>query len=108
MTPRTLFVPALAAAVLAVAASAAAGGVQIYAKGVPLCRPARHHAACDAMRRVLVREHTQGARPLTELPAGTMGPAGGLTPADITSVYKLKGNGGGQTVAIVDAYNDPK
>jgi len=37
-----------------------------------------------------------------------MGPAGGLTPADITSVYGLSGTGSGQTVAIVDAYNDPK
>ena len=41
-------------------------------------------------------------------PAGTMGPGGGLTPTDITSVYGLSGTGRGQTVAIVDAYNDPK
>ncbi len=60
------------------------------------------------MRRVLVRAQTQGARPLAALPAGTIGPAGGLTPSDITSVYKLRGTGSGQTVAIVDAYNDPK
>jgi hypothetical protein len=108
MAPKTLFAPALAIAVLALAGSATAGSPQLYAKGVPLCRPARHHAACFAMRRVLVRASAKGARPLTVLSGATMGPAGGLTPADITSVYKLKGTGSGQTVAIVDAYNDPK
>ncbi|HVA30487.1 MAG TPA: hypothetical protein VMU58_04395, partial [Gaiellaceae bacterium] len=113
MKPTTLSVPALAtlvlaAAVLALAGSATAGGTQIYAKGVPLCKPQRHRAACDAMRRVLVRPGTRGARRLVTLPAGTTGPSGGLTPADITSVYGLGGTGSGQTVAIVDAYNDPK
>ncbi len=108
MTPKTLSPLVLAAAVLALAGSATAGGLQIYAKGVPLCKPLRHRAACDSMRRVLVRPGTRGARPLAALPAGTTGPGGGLTPADITSVYGLSGTGSGQTVAIVDAYNDPK
>jgi len=108
MKPTTLSVPALAAAILALAGSATAGGVQLYAKGVPLCKPQRHRAACDSMRRVLVRPGTRGAHPLATLPAGTTGPAGGLTPADIASVYGLRGTGSGQTVAIVDAYNDPK
>jgi len=119
MKPKqTLAVPALvtlglAAAVLALAGSATAGGIQIYAKGVPLCKPPKHHAkrpsaACDSMRRVLVRPGTRGARPFAALPTGTTGPSGGLTPADITSVYGLTGTGSGQTVAIVDAYNDPK
>jgi hypothetical protein len=108
MKPKTLFLPTLAAAVFALAGSAIAGGIPIYAKGVPLCKPQRHRAACDAMRRVLVRPGTHGARPLAALPAETIGPSGGLTPADITSVYGLSGTGSGQTVAIVDAYNDPK
>jgi len=108
MNPKTFSVPALAAAVLALAGSATAGGIPIYAKGVPLCKPQRHSAACDAMRRVLARPGTRGARPLVATPAGTTGPSGGLTPADITGVYGLSGTGSGQTVAIVDAYNDPK
>ena len=108
MKPMTLSVPVLAAAVLALTGSATAGGLQIYAKGVPLCKPQLHRIACDAMRRVLVRPGTRGARPLAALPAGTIGPGGGLTPADITSVYGLSGTGSGQTVALVDAYNDPK
>jgi hypothetical protein len=33
-------------------------------------------------------------------------PAGALGPADITQAYKLPSTGGGQTVAIVDAYGD--
>jgi len=108
MKPKTLSIPALAVVVLALAGSATAGGVQIYAKGVPLCKPQRHRVACDSMRRVLVRPGTRGARPLAALASGTTGPSGGLTPADITSVYGLSGTGSGQTVAIVDAYNDPK
>src|SRR5579859_6803086 len=108
MKQKTLSIPALAAAVLALAGSATAGGVQLYAKGVPLCKPQRHRAACDSMRRVLVRPGTHGARPLAVFPAATTGPSGGLTPADITSVYGLSGSGSGQAVAIVDAYNDPK
>jgi len=40
--------------------------------------------------------------------AGTIGPAGGLTPSDLGTAYGLKTTGGsGQTVGIVDAYNDP-
>ena len=104
----TLSLPLLAAAVLALARSATAGGIQLYAKGVPLCKPQRHRIACDAMRRVVVQQDVRGARPFAALPAGTTGPAGGLTPGDITSVYGLSGTGSGQTVAIVDAYNDPK
>ena len=41
-------------------------------------------------------------------PAITKGPVG-LSPANIQSAYKLAGlNAGGRTVAIVDAYDDPK
>ncbi|HEV2371598.1 MAG TPA: PKD domain-containing protein [Streptosporangiaceae bacterium] len=40
--------------------------------------------------------------------AGTIGPNGGLTPGDLGTAYGLTTTGGsGQTVAIVDAYNDP-
>ncbi|MGH3008019.1 MAG: PKD domain-containing protein [Gaiellaceae bacterium] len=109
----TLALLALAAAVL-VPAAATAGGIQLYAKGVRICKPpaklaTAHRATCDAMRRVLVRAGTAGARPLEHLvgTAATVGPNGGLTPSDLTSVYGLSGTGSGQTVAIVDAYNDP-
>lgn len=41
--------------------------------------------------------------------AGSAGPAGGLTPADLASAYGYTGavGGAGQTVAIVDAFDDP-
>jgi hypothetical protein len=39
-------------------------------------------------------------------PMVTPGPAG-YGPADLASAYKLPATGTGQTVAIVDAYNDP-
>src|SRR5438552_1444403 len=108
MTPKTVSVPALAALVLALAGSATAGSAQLYAEGVPLCKPQRHRGACDSMLRVLVSPGTHGARRLIASPAGTTVPCGGLTPVDITSAYGLSGTGSGQTVAIVDAYNDPK
>ncbi len=42
-------------------------------------------------------------------PAATIGPAGGLTPGDLSTAYGFSSTatGTGQTVAIVDAYNDP-
>jgi len=72
------------------------------------------------MRRVEVSEGTPGAVPY-KLPAGsdlsaavtgaaaTIGPTGGLTPSDLTTAYAFSSTatGTGQTVAIIDAYNDP-
>lgn len=112
MKIKPLALAALAAAVLVTAATATAGGIQLYAKGVPVCAAPKNlaiarRATCDAMRRVLVKRGTPGARPLTAI-AATTGPSGGLTPVDLTSVYGLSGTGSGQTVAIVDAYNDPR
>ena len=42
--------------------------------------------------------------------ARSKGPAGGLTPADLASAYSFSptATGSGQTVAIVDAFDDPK
>ncbi len=56
---------------------------------------------------------TPGARPYLVADGATgaaaQGPGGGLTPADLATAYGLNTTGGaGQTVAIVDAYNDPK
>jgi len=80
-----------------------------YAKGVPICRkPKRGHRGCFAMRRVVVSKGTAGAHPYTVNATPTPGPAGGLTPAELASAYGYSTAGGtGETVGIVDAYNDP-
>jgi hypothetical protein len=97
-----------------------------YAVGKPLCgQPAKGHASCFAMRRVIVKKSTPGAQAFT-LPSGavkatpansarpavtkaaTLGPSNGYTPSDFATAYGINESGGtGQTVAIVDAYNDP-
>ncbi len=67
---------------------------------VPVCgTPAKGHAACYAMRSA---DPAPAARPSAALP-----PAG-LGPQDIQSAYNLPADGGaGQTIAIVDAYDNP-
>jgi subtilase family serine protease len=89
--------------------------VTLYAVGKRACsaapRPGR--ATCYAEIRKVVKKGTQGARAFKlaagATKAGTIGPAGGLTPGDLATAYGLPTTGGrGQTVAIVDAYNDPK
>ncbi len=94
----------------AASARPAANSIQ-YAIGKPACvagKSSRAQATCDAMIRELVSKTTKGAREFRVGAAGTLGPAGGLTPGDFASAYHLKTTGGaGQTVAIVDAYNDP-
>lgn len=122
---RRLVLPVLAVPVLAMAVSLGAtsaadaaqtflAGQTYYAIGVPVCKAPKHarEARCFAMRRVLVDERTSGALPFKPgagaSGTGTIGPAGGLTPSDLTTAYALPITGGaGQTVAIVDAYNDP-
>ncbi len=83
-----------------------------YAKVRRVCpapRPA--HATCLALALVSAPAGAAGASPY-ELSAGSAstGPAGGLTPADLASAYKYSPSAGGtgQTVAIVDAFDDPK
>jgi subtilase family serine protease len=64
--------------------------------------PAAGMAACNALRVNNVAEHIRAAG---VTPNAT---PSGFGPADLLSAYKLPANGGaGQTVAIVDAYNDP-
>jgi subtilase family serine protease len=64
--------------------------------------PAPGMAACDALHVNNVPEHI---RALGVTPNAT---PSGYGPADLRAAYKLPANGGaGQTVAIVDAYNDP-
>ena len=92
----------------------ATAGATYYAVGKRVChepkKPGR--AACFAMYREIVKKGTRGAhafkRAAGATAPGTVGPAGGLTPSDLGTAYGLTTTGGsGQTVAIVDAYNDP-
>jgi subtilase family serine protease len=86
-----------------------------YAIGVPICKaPTAGHASCFSIRRKVVSRTTAGARPFVRgagvAPSvSTIGPGGGLTPADLATAYGFSSTatGTGQTVAIVDAYNDP-
>jgi hypothetical protein len=114
-------VPASALLMGAPGASAAPGGRPVpraktrYARIRRVCAPpAPRHAACFALLRVPVASNGAagvGAKPYV-LGDGTAesGPAGGLTPAQLASAYEYDPaeGGAGQTVAIVDAYDDPK
>lgn len=107
---------ALATAVAALLTPAiASASTTYYAIGKPVCRvprKSRQLPVCFADKRVLVRHGTKGARAFRPaggaIGAGTMGPAGGLTPSDLATAYGLPTTGGGgQTLALIDAYNDP-
>ena len=102
-------------AAVGVAALAVVGWVSVApgsagAAGAPAA-PARHaahvcaqspgHAACAAIR-------LDGATPATMATAAASAAAvAGLGPADLQSAYKLPAGGAGQTIAIVDAFDDP-
>ncbi len=96
------------------ARSAPASKETRYARIGHACRaPKPGSAACFALVRVPVSPASAadaGVRPYT-VGAGALesGPAGGLTPADLASAYGYdpSASGSGQTVAIVDAYDDP-
>jgi hypothetical protein len=108
-------IPATAnAARSAHAAAAAKSPATYYAVGKQVCRTPKKlgQVACYAEIRVRVKKGTKGARAFKiaagAAAPGTIGPAGGLTPGDLGAAYGLTTTGGsGQTVAIVDAYNDP-
>jgi hypothetical protein len=123
-----LALPTLGLGLIAIPATSATAagtaGVTYYAVGKPVCKtPAARHAACDSVVRVLVKKGTPGALPFTlpggaslsaatnatHGPAQTIGPAGGLTPADLATAYGFNATatGTGQKIALVDAYNDP-
>jgi hypothetical protein len=89
-------------------------GTTAYAVSKRVCKTPRRKSvvACFAEKRVLVTPGTKGARQFVVAAgangAATIGPAGGLTPSDLATAYGLTTTGGsGQTVAIVDAFNDP-
>ena len=83
-----------------------------YAKVRRLCRaPRPGRAGCLALKLSAARPGSPGALPyVVAAGAGSKGPAGGLTPADLASAYSFSptATGAGQTVAIVDAFDDPK
>jgi hypothetical protein len=88
-----------------------------YAKVVADCGvPARGHARCFALRRVAAKANTPGAGRYVVRASYPVGPDYGYTPSDLWSAYSLGslatlsaagGPGTGQTVGIVDAYDDP-
>ncbi len=83
-----------------------------YAKVRRLCRaPSRGRAGCLALKLKAASPGSAGALPyVVAAGARSKGPAGGLTPADLASAYSFSptATGSGQTVAIVDAFDDPK
>ncbi|WP_327118353.1 carboxypeptidase regulatory-like domain-containing protein [Streptomyces sp. NBC_01341] len=91
---------ALAVAPAAPAHSAPAPVTHAAASLEPLCgSPGEGEAACLALR-------AADQTPLLRLSAATTPP--GLGPKDIQSAYSLPADGGaGQTIAIVDAYDNP-
>ncbi len=85
-----------------------------YAKVSRVCPvPKPGSATCLALVRVPVSAAAAGeagVRPYTVNDGATQsGPAGGLTPAQLASAYGYDptAGGSGQTIAIVDAYDDP-
>ena len=111
-----LTVLSLAALAVTLAATPTASAQTIqFAVGKPACpAPKPGFAECMAMRRVVVKASTADALPFVrgagaKPSASTIGPDGGLTPADLSTAYGFNSTAATtQTVAIVDAFNDPK
>jgi subtilase family serine protease len=82
-----------------------------YAKVKAVCatKVARGHDTCFALELVRSSKGAAGAKAIVQhLPTSDLGPAGGLTPGDLASAYGFTSTAASsQTVAIVDAYNDP-
>jgi PKD repeat protein len=104
----------LAGATLASAASTFPLRVTRYAKVSRAClAPKPGHAACFALVREPVSSAAAGEAGVTPYTIGDgaleSGPDGGLTPAELASAYGYSpaAGGSGQTIAIVDAYDDP-
>ncbi len=94
------------------ASAALPGGATRYATVRHVCAaPPPARASCLALALVPSRPGASGAS-LAQAGAGSAsaGPAGGLTPADLAGAYGFVPafGGGGQTLAIVDAFDDPK
>lgn len=97
-------------ALLAPTATAASSTTTIAPAAAPVSHPSQRacaaatpgHAACLALVRTDVQTTSGGVQAAAPTPSG-------LFPADLQSAYKLPSAtaGSGQTVAIVDAFNDP-
>lgn len=104
----------IGALTLAGAAAASAPRQTGYATVDPACAaPQPGHVSCFALVRKPVSA-AQAGRPGVQpfalrTGASAAGPAGGLTPAQLSSAYGYDPTvgGSGQTVAIVDAFDDP-
>jgi subtilase family serine protease len=96
----------------ALAATTSQQGSLRYAKVRQVCpRPRPSRATCLALSLVSAPAGSAGALPYTAAAgAASTGPAGGLTPGDLATAYGYfpSSGGAGQTVAIVDAYDDPE
>ncbi|HKC27721.1 MAG TPA: PKD domain-containing protein [Jatrophihabitans sp.] len=88
--------------------SAAGSGAVRYAVTKKLCGdPTPGDYACDAIRLVPAARTVPGAKAYVT-PSYSTGPAGGFTPADLASAYGFNPAASvNQTVAIVDAYDNP-
>jgi hypothetical protein len=113
---RSIALIAAAALVALLATSlASASSTRLFAIGKPVCAPSiTTHIRCHALRRVLVSAGTPGAQPFTPaagaIGPNSLGPANGLTPVDLATAYGVTTTATpatAQTIAIVDAYNDP-
>lgn len=104
----------ISGSLVTVAAPAAADSTVEYAVAHHSCAetPAAGDATCFAIGLTPVPPGTPGAQPFTPSAGYATGPAGGYTPTDLQTAYGLTGlgpnAGSGQTVAVIDAYNDPK
>jgi PKD repeat protein len=108
-----LAVLAIACVPILAVGSAQASVTIAYAQVRPACAPASvGDASCFALVRGPVSSGAvPGARAYrVNDGASSSGPAGGLTPAQLASAYEYDNalGGTGQTVGIVDAYDDPK
>jgi hypothetical protein len=86
-------------------------GASIVRYAVPkraCARPTRERLSCDEIKLVPAAKGTHGALAYTT-PAYSRGPKGGFTPADLATAYRYNAWARvNQTVAVVDAYDDPK
>jgi PKD repeat protein len=88
----------------------AAPNTMQYARIRRVCPPpAPGDATCEALVSVRAAAGSPGARPYVLEHADSLGPAGGLMPSQLASAYEYDpaAGGSGQTVAIVDAFDDP-
>ena len=109
----TVLLGTLIAAPAAWAKATSAAKETRYAKISRVCPAAQPgDATCFALARIPVSSAAAGeagVRPYVVNRAVESGPAGGFTPAELASAYGYEPTAGGegQTVAIVDAYDDP-